>query len=76
MRLFLLLMLFTNLTFAINGHVTCYSNKKLIFDKDATRIVQDKEFLLVQDKNYTYVIVQADCIIKYKSADLKQMPLK
>lgn len=66
----ILLLISTNLVFAIPADLICYSDKKLIFQKRVDKVFQDGDLLIAQDKAFTYVIVGSDCIIRYKTTDL------
>lgn len=72
----ILLLIFTKLVFAVPADLLCFSEKKLIFKKHVERVFQEGDLLIAQDKDFTYVIVGSDCIIRYKTTDLPKKSAK
>lgn len=62
---FILLLISITATASNNVEITCWQRDKLIFHKNVTDVFNGDTYISAFTKKFTYIIVGADCLIKY-----------
>lgn len=65
MRKILLLILLAISMPTYATRVKCWAQDKIIFNQRVNDVLFDKEYVVAKDKSFTYVIYNADCVVRY-----------